>query len=75
MAKSIKDKLMNEKKTSKFCDLLGELGYCEIRRESSHMIFKADGRPILSVPDTREIAPGTRRNIVQLALGNDYYRK
>lgn len=76
MAKSIKDKLMNEKKTSKFCDILeNELNYVCIRRESSHMIFKAEGRPSLSIPDTREIAPGTRRNIVQLALGAEYYNR
>jgi predicted RNA binding protein YcfA (HicA-like mRNA interferase family) len=75
MAKPIKARLMNEKKTSKFCDILGELGYFETRRESSHMIFKASGRPTLSIPDTREIAPGTRRNLVQLALGDEYYNK
>jgi predicted RNA binding protein YcfA (HicA-like mRNA interferase family) len=75
MAKPIKDRLMNEKKTSKFCDILGELGYYCTKQESSHMIFKAAGRPVLSIPDTREIAPGTRRNLVQLALGNEYYQK
>ena len=76
MAKSLKDRLLKEKKTSKFCDILeAELGYYEAKRESSHLIYRASGRSVLSIPDTREIAPGTRRSLVQLALGAEYYQK
>ena len=75
MGKPIKNRLMSEKKTSKFCDILEELGYYEAKRESSHLIYKCSGRSVLSIPDTREIAPGTRRSLVQLALGAEYYQK
>jgi predicted RNA binding protein YcfA (HicA-like mRNA interferase family) len=35
----------------------------------SHRIFTAPGKPTLSIPNTREIAPGTARNIFKLLFG------
>ncbi len=51
-----------------------ELGYTESRGNgSSHLVFRKANAPSLSIPNTREIAPGTRRNIVKLIFGEAYY--
>ena len=73
MAKSLKDQLMSEKKTTKFCNILESLGYFYDRKSGSHMIYIGEGLPTLSIPEKREIAPGTRRDIVKLVLGSSYY--
>ena len=39
----------------------------------SHRIFKCSGRPTISIPNHHDLAPGTRRQISKLILGNEYY--
>jgi predicted RNA binding protein YcfA (HicA-like mRNA interferase family) len=45
-------------------------GYHECKTGGgSHKIYRADGKPTLSIPNEREIAPGTWRNILKLLGG------
>jgi predicted RNA binding protein YcfA (HicA-like mRNA interferase family) len=70
-----KNDLLRIEKTKDFINFVQSLGYSEAPKNgSSHRIFKCNGRPCLSIPNTRDIAPGTRRNLVKLVLGNGYYQ-
>lgn len=63
-------------KTTDLIKHVESLGYVESRGNgSSHRIFKCNGLPILSIPNSRIISDGTRRNIVKLLLGESYYSK
>jgi len=69
-----KNRLMSIKKTDKFLSEIIALGYKESSMNgSSHRIFKHAELPTLSIHHKREIAPGTRRNLVKLILGKNYY--
>jgi len=66
--------LMGITRTDKFIKVIREMGYTEAPKNgSSHRIFKCNGKPCLSIPNNRELAPGTRRNLVKLICGNEYY--
>jgi predicted RNA binding protein YcfA (HicA-like mRNA interferase family) len=69
-----KNVLMQTRKTDKFLDLLEREGYKKIRQESSHMIY-SNGVNTLSIPKERELSQGTKRNLVKLVLGQEYYSK
>jgi len=70
----MKNPLLTIKKTDRFISEIKKLGYIESPKNGgSHRIFRCEGKPTLSIPDNREIAPGTRRNLVKLVLGNEYY--
>ena len=69
-----KTQLMNIRKTDDFLDALQPYGYYKVRQESSHMIF-SNGNITLSIPKTRELSDGTKRNIVKQVLGDSYYNK
>jgi predicted RNA binding protein YcfA (HicA-like mRNA interferase family) len=65
-----KQEWMEIKKTSEFIKEIGKIGYTESKKNgSSHRIFKANNRPMLSIPNNREMAPGTKRNLVKLIIG------
>ena len=52
------------------------LGYCQKKcNGGSHVIYECKGKPTISIPNHREIAPGTKRNILKLAMGESYYGK
>jgi predicted RNA binding protein YcfA (HicA-like mRNA interferase family) len=57
-------------KPTKINDILKDLyrmGYTERKSGGgSHRIFTAPNRATLSIPNTREIPPGTLRNILKL---------
>jgi len=67
-----KQQLLKIKKYSDFVKILAGMGYEEVSNHGgSHRIFKADGKPCLSIPchkPTCDIAIGTRRNIVLLLV-------
>jgi predicted RNA binding protein YcfA (HicA-like mRNA interferase family) len=61
-------------KTKEMIKFVQSIGYTEKSKNgSSHRIFECKGKPVLSIPDHRELAPGTRRNIAKLILGSEYY--
>ena len=67
--------LMNIKTTRELIKTVESMGYTEtVKNGSSHLIFKAQGKPALSIPDHKEIARGTLRNIVKLIEGENYYQ-
>jgi hypothetical protein len=69
-----KNDLLKIERTKDFIDAVTALGYTESPKNgSSHRIFKCNGKPCLSIPNSREIAPGTRRNLVKLVMGQKYY--
>ena len=56
-------------KTKKFTDFTKEIerkGFVFMRQTGSHAIYKNNAGISLSIPKTREIAPGTLRNLVKL---------
>jgi len=62
------------KTTKELIDSVEYLGYHEKPKNgSSHRIFVMPGKPVLSIPDHKELAPGTKRNLVKLILGKEYY--
>ena len=62
------------KKTSDFLKEIENLGYQEkTRKPGSHRIYTAPNRPTLSIPDSRELSPGVRRNLIKLIEGENYY--
>ena len=69
-----KNQLMQIRKTDDFLDVLESQGYRKVRQESSHMIF-SNGDITLSIPKTRELSDGTKRNLIKLVLGDSYYTK
>jgi len=69
-----KTQLMQIRKTDDFLDVLESQGYRKVRQESSHMIYTNDAIT-LSIPKTRELSDGTKRNLVKLVLGDSYYNK
>jgi predicted RNA binding protein YcfA (HicA-like mRNA interferase family) len=74
MAKNPKDELMNCKKTRDFVDIItDDYGYSYDHKTGSHAIYTSSDHATLSVPDEREIARGTLRNLVKLILEDDYY--
>ncbi len=46
---------------------LAKLGYLVDRQRGSHASLRAEGRPPLTVPMHREVAPGTLRAIIRAA--------
>jgi len=63
-------------RTSDLIKIVLSVGYTESRGNgSSHRIFKASNKPVLSIPNSKIISDGTRRNIVKLLLGESYYAK
>jgi predicted RNA binding protein YcfA (HicA-like mRNA interferase family) len=68
----MKNKLMDIKKTKDLLKLIESLGYNLTSRSGSHMVYRAENKPTLSIPDEREISRGTLRNIVKL-IDEDYY--
>ena len=63
------------KTTKELIDTVKFLGYTEKpKRGGSHRIFECRNKPTLSIPDHKELSPGTKRNIVKLILGNEYYK-
>jgi len=68
-----KKDLMGIKSFSELRKYLISLGYEEISGGGSHRVFKAKNRPTLSIPchngSKGDVAPGTRRNVVKLLLG------
>ena len=67
--------LLQGNKTKDFCKELQVYGYTLSRQCGSHMIYTAIGKPALSIPATREISQGTKRNLLKLILGEKYYSK
>jgi predicted RNA binding protein YcfA (HicA-like mRNA interferase family) len=59
--------------------LLLSAGYTKRTTGGSHMVYSAIGKPSLSIPChnrmTEKLAPGTKRNIDKLILGESYYSK
>ena len=71
-----KNSLMDVKKTSEFLKLIKGYGYQESPGNgSSHLIYRAPNKPTLSIPNTRELSPGTKRNLLKLVLGDSYYNR
>jgi predicted RNA binding protein YcfA (HicA-like mRNA interferase family) len=71
-----KTDLNNISTTRELIKAVEKIGYTEKPKNgSSHRIFGKSGMPTLSIPDKKILAPGTKRNIVKLVLGNDYYLK
>jgi predicted RNA binding protein YcfA (HicA-like mRNA interferase family) len=66
------EELFKLKKYSDFAKALKNLGYEEKKNKSgSHRTFKAEGKPVLSVPchnQKCEIADSTRRKLVKLVF-------
>jgi predicted RNA binding protein YcfA (HicA-like mRNA interferase family) len=54
------------KKTSDFEKFVKQNGYTLDHISGSHMIYKGNNKPTLSIPNSREIAPGTCRNLLKL---------
>ena len=44
-----------------------KLGYRIARQTGSHVILKHEGRPTLTIPDHKELAPGLLRAIISQA--------
>lgn len=67
-----KQDLLKINKYSDFVKVLTSMGYTEVSSHGgSHRIYKADGKPCLSIPCHNancDIAIGTRRNIVKLLV-------
>jgi len=53
-------------KLNKYIRAIESLGYSLDRQSGSHMIFKADNMPILSLPCHDNISPGVWRNLGRL---------
>jgi predicted RNA binding protein YcfA (HicA-like mRNA interferase family) len=71
-----KNQLMKIRKTKDFIKVLeSEYGYHKDGQESSHMKYRAEGRPPLSIVESRELSNGTKRNLINLILGDSYYSK
>lgn len=69
-----KKELMAITRTKDFINVLIRDGYCECQKNgSSHRIFKKAGSPVLSVP-SGELTTGTKRMLVKLILGEEYYK-
>jgi predicted RNA binding protein YcfA (HicA-like mRNA interferase family) len=71
----MKNPFMKVNKTKDFVKLLENDGYVESSGKGSHRVFRKNGGPTLSIPNERELAPGTKRNLLKLYLGDDYYNK
>ena len=71
-----KSDLMKIQKVKDFILVIEKLGYIEKPKNgSSHRIFKKPHNPILSIPGHSKIlSMGSKRNIVKLILGNEYYK-
>ena len=70
-----KNDLLTIKKTKDFIKAIEKnFGYSETQKNgSSHRIYKSKNHPALSIPNNSELAPGTRRELVKLVLGEKYY--
>jgi predicted RNA binding protein YcfA (HicA-like mRNA interferase family) len=70
--KMSKNDLLKINKYSDFTKAVISMGYVETKSHGgSHRIFKADGKPPLSIPchnPNCDIAIGTRRNIIKLLV-------
>jgi predicted RNA binding protein YcfA (HicA-like mRNA interferase family) len=74
MAKKIVDP-MQATSTKELIDYCLSIGYTEKKKNgSSHRIFSHANKPVLSIPDHKDLAPGTRRNIAKLIQGESYYQ-
>ena len=64
------------KDTRELIKIAVDLGYQERKTGGgSHRILTAQGMPTLSIPNSHDLAPGTRRNLAKLILGDSYYEK
>jgi hypothetical protein len=71
-----KKDLMVIEKTRDFINTIQSLGYTEKPKNgSSHRIFEKRGAPVLSIPNDRSLSTGTKRELVKLVLGEEYYRR
>lgn len=69
-----KNQLENITTTRELIKTVESIGYIEKKKNgSSHRIFCKPGMPVLSIPDHKQLSPGTKRNIVKLILGDKYY--
>jgi predicted RNA binding protein YcfA (HicA-like mRNA interferase family) len=55
-------------------------GYTARQNGTSHIVYSCADKPSLSIPchnmrQNQSIPPGTKRNIVKLILGDEYYQK
>ncbi len=67
---------MRARTTKELIEVVSELGYTEKPANgSSHRIFRCSGRPTISIPNHRDLSPGTRRQISKLILGDEYYER
>lgn len=61
-----KQSLVKLQKHSEFVKYISGLGFAKTRQCGSHGIWRNQSGVTLSVPETREIAVGTLRNLVKL---------
>ncbi len=73
MSKSDLKKIDTVKEYTRF---LESNGYTARSNGGSHIVFSAKGKQSISLPAHKgKIAPGTKRNMDKLVLGDSYYAK
>ncbi len=60
---------MKSMNTKDVVRLLNDNGY-ELYKDSKHKIYKHTNGQIISIPHTREVSPGTLRNVMKLINAN-----
>jgi predicted RNA binding protein YcfA (HicA-like mRNA interferase family) len=74
MNSNLKNELMRSEKIKDFTSIIRGLGYNEMtNRGGSHVIFKCEGLPVLSIPchDRRgEISIGVRRQLTNMIIAS-----
>ena len=69
--------LDNVKSINELDKILVKDGYKSRCNGSSHKVYSADNKPSVCVPIKKggNIAPGTKRDILKILLGESYYAK
>ena len=69
-----KNELMQLRRKKDFIKYIQSIGYQQVKNSNAHMIYKCNGKSILSIPNhSKEIATGTLRNLIKLILNENYY--
>jgi predicted RNA binding protein YcfA (HicA-like mRNA interferase family) len=69
-----KESLMSIKKVKDFTNAVESMGWMESSNHGgSHRIYRAQGKPTLSIPNGKELSTGVKRDLAKLILGEKYY--
>lgn len=68
MKTQYKDQFEDIKTQREMIKFLESQGYT-IPKNGNHLVCKCPGKPSVSLPNHKELAPGTKRNILKLIFG------